>query len=361
MARLGLSAIVAAAAASSASARRNQQRMFILFILPIVVITVIGLAMGGYSDPSFVIGVLDRADTEVSRTFIADLASQAHLRIRSYTDQEKMRIAVFRGRLNGGLIIPPDWHGQDDLEVYLSQASVGSPIIRATIDAELSHRNRSAAPSDVTTRFPGGGHASPPRLGFPYTAPANVVLFVMIHGFVASLAIIQLRRSGLAKRLLATPRRTWELFAMLAIGPLQVMIIQAAFLIGSTWLAFGVRWGDPLGVLLVTAALVSLGVSLVFCMGTVFRTPEQATALGPWLGVVLGMLGGCMWPLEVVPPFMKTLSHFSPAAWAMDAYLALIFDHASVRNILPEVAVLLLFAATLALVGFLRLRPQFSR
>ena len=58
---------------------------------------------------------------------------------------------------------------------------------------------------------------------------------------------------------------------------------------------------------------------------------------------------------------MKTLSHFSPAAWAMDAYLALIFDHASVRTILPEVSVLLLFAATLAFIGALRLRPQFSR
>ncbi|MBI3799277.1 MAG: ABC transporter permease [Deltaproteobacteria bacterium] len=361
MARLGLSAIVAAAAASGASARRNRQRMFILFLLPIVVITVIGLAMGGYSDPSFVIGVLDRADTDVSHTFLADLAARAPLRIRSYADQETMRIAVFRGRLNGGILIPPGWRGTDDLEVYLSQASVGAPIIRATIDAALSRRDRGAAPFDITTRFPGGGLAGAPRLGFRYTAPANVVLFIMIHGFVASLAIIQLRRSGLAKRLLATPRRTWELFAMLAIGPLQVMSIQAAFLIGSTWLAFGIPWGDSLGVLLVTAALICFGVSLVFCMGTVFRTPEQATSLGPWLGTVLGMLGGCMWPLEIVPPVMKTLSHFSPAAWAMDAYLALIFDHASVRNILPAVAVLLLFAVTLALVGIVRLRPQFSR
>jgi len=280
MAGFRLSAIVAAAAASGASARRNRQRMFILFLLPIVVITVIGLAMGGYSDPSFVIGVLDRADTEVSRTFVADLAAQASLRLRSYTDQEKMRVAVFRGRLNAGLIIPPGWHGTDNLEVYLSQASVGSPILRATLDAVLSHRKHGAVPSDVTVRFPSGGHASPPRLGFRYTAPANVVLFIMIHGFVASLAIIQLRGSGLAKRLLATPRRTWELFAMLAIGPLQVMIIQAAFLIISTRLAFGIPWGNPLGVLLVTAALICFGVSLVFCMGTVFRTPEQATSLG---------------------------------------------------------------------------------
>jgi ABC-2 type transport system permease protein len=272
-----------------------------------------------------------------------------------------MRIAVFRGRLNGGILIPPGWRGTDDLEVYLSQASAGSPIIRAAIDAQLSRMARSIPPFDVAIRFPGGGRAGPLRLGFQYTAPANVVLFIMIHGFIASFGIIQLRRSGLAKRLLATPRHSWELFVMLAIGPLQVMIVQATFLIVSTWLAFGVSWGDPLGVILVTAALIGFGVSLVFCMGTVFRTPEQAASLGPWIGVVLGMLGGCMWTREVVPPILKTLGYCSPAAWAMDAYLALIFDRVSARFILPEVTVLLLFATTLALIGLLRLRPQFSR
>jgi ABC-2 type transport system permease protein len=331
-----------------------------MFLLPIVMITVIGIAMGGYSDPSFVIGVLDRADTEASRTLTASFAAQAHLRIRRYTSQEQMRIAVFRGRLNGGILIPPGWHGTGDLEVYLSQASVGSPIIRAEIDAELSRMARGVPPLAVAIRLPGGGREGPPRVGFQYTAPANVVLFIMIHGFVAAFGIIQLRRSGLSKRLLATPRRTWELFAMLAIGPLQVMIVQAAFLIVSTWLAFGVPWGDPLGVLLATAVLVGFGVSLVLCMGTVFRTPEQAISLGPWIGVVLGMLGGCMWPREVVPSLMKTLSYGSPAAWAMDAYLALIFDRVSARLILPEVTILLLFAAALAIVGLLRLRRQFS-
>jgi ABC-2 type transport system permease protein len=361
MTALRLNILVAAAAANGASTRRNRQRLFVMFLLPIVMITVIGIAMGGYSDSSFVIGVLDRADTEASRTLTAGVAAQAHLRIRRYSDQEQMRIAVFRGRLNGGILIPPGWHGTGDLEVYLSQASVGSPIIRAAIDAELSRMARGVPLFAVAIRLPGGGREGPPRVGFQYTAPANVVLFIMIHGFVAAFGIIQLRRSGLSKRLLATPRRTWELFAMLAIGPLQVMIVQAAFLIVSTWLAFGVPWGDPLGVLLATAMLVGFGVSLVLCMGTVFRTPEQAISLGPWIGVVLGMLGGCMWPREVVPPLMKTLGYGSPAAWAMDAYLALIFDRVSARLILPEVTVLLLFAVALTIVGLLRLRRQFSR
>jgi tRNA A37 threonylcarbamoyladenosine biosynthesis protein TsaE len=48
--------------------------------------------------------------------------------------QEKMHIAVFRGRLNAGVIVPSGWRGVGDLDVYLSRASSGSPVIQAAID-----------------------------------------------------------------------------------------------------------------------------------------------------------------------------------------------------------------------------------
>ena len=148
---------------------------------------------------------------------------------------------------------------------------------------------------------------------------------------------------------------------MLTVGPFQQMLAQALFLIFSARWFFGVHWGDSIGVLLLTTALICFGVSLVFLMGTIFRSPEQPTSLGPWIGVFLGMLGGCMWPLDVVPPFMKTLAYLSPAAWAMNGYLALIFSHASAVAILPDVAAMLLFAVAFSAIGILRLRPQLSR
>jgi len=198
-------------------------------------------------------------------------------------------------------------------------------------------------------------------VGFAYTAPANLILFVMINGFVSALTILQLRENGISRRLLAAPRRTWELFAMLAVAPAQQMIAQALFLILAARLFFGVHWGDTLGLVLITAAVTSLGVAIVLLMGTVFKTGQQATSLGLWIGVAIGMLGGCSWPLEVVPPFMKTLAHLSPASWAMDAYLELIFDHATVSEIAPDAAIVFAFAVVIAMAGIIRLRPQLSR
>ena len=220
-----------------------------------------------------------------------------------------MRLAVFRGRLDAGVVIPPQWHGANDLQVYLAPASVGGRVLEATIDADLSRLARGTKPLEVAVVYPGGGRGGALPLGFQYTAPANLVLFVIINGLVSALSIIELRRSGLSQRLLATPARRWELFAMLTVGPFQQMVAQAVFLILLTRLFFGVHWGDPLGVLMVTAAVICLGVSLVLLMGTVFRTPQQPVSLGPWIGVFLGMLGGTSWPLEVVPPFMRTVGH----------------------------------------------------
>jgi ABC-2 type transport system permease protein len=354
-------AIFGAAAVSGAGVRRDRRRLAVLFLMPTLVMAVVGFAMGGYSSASFEVGILDRANTSESRALATALLSNEHFQIRDYSNEERLELAVFRGRMNAGILIPPGWHGDQNLDVYLATASAGAGVIRAGINAELSRMARGGQPLDVPIRYPAGGRAGLPRLGFAYTAPANLVLFVMINGFVSALSILRLRESGISRRLLAAPRQTWELLAMIAIGPAQQMIVQAVFMILAARLFFGVHWGDTLGLVLTTAAVTSLGVAIVTLMGTVFRTQQQAVSLGPWIAVSFGMLGGCMWPLEVVPPLMKTLARLSPASWAMDAYLGLIFDHATFSEIAPDIAMVFTFAAVIATAGILRLRPQLSR
>ena len=162
--RTGLNILAAASAANGASTGRDQRRLGVLFLMPVAIMAIIGIAMGGYSEPSLVVGVLDRAGTGASRDLISAIAANQHMRIHSYTDQEKMRIAVFRGRLNAGVIIPSGWSGAGDLDVYLSQASSGSPVIRAAIDADLSRlANRAkpfAIPGSISRRRRGGKPAA---------------------------------------------------------------------------------------------------------------------------------------------------------------------------------------------------------
>ena len=52
----------------------------------------------------------------------------------------------------------------------------------------------------------------------------------------------------------------------------------------------------------------------------------------------MSALGGCWWPLEIVPDTFKTLAHLVPAGWAMDAFHRLISFGGSTADIITPPA-----------------------
>jgi ABC-2 type transport system permease protein len=357
-----LATIVAASASGAASARRSGRIAVGLFLVPVVVMGVVGFAMRGYVEPVFTVGFLDDSGAGSEAAALrAALDAEPTIRIRDYTDREAMRAAVYRGRLFAGVVVPPGWRGERDLELYASAASVGAIVVRAMADARLGRVLVPDARGDVPVRMHDERRESRPPIGFHYTAPSNLVLFLVINGIVSSTGLLMMRRQGITKRLLATPARTSEILLLMLVGPAQVMTVQALFLLGSAALAFDVPWGDPLGVALLTISLIAVGLSLCLFMAVVFRTPEQAFSLAPLIGIAAGMLGGCMWPLDGVPAWLRQAGHALPTAWAMDGYLALIFGHASARDVLPEVAVQLGMALVLFAIGVARVRAEMAR
>jgi len=117
-----------------------------------------------------------------------------------------------------------------------------------------------------------------------------------------------------------------------------------------------VSWGNPLAAAALIAmwALVGTGAGMV--SGTLFRTPEQATAIGPTIGIAFGMLGGCMWPLEIVPPSVRLLGHATPHAWAVDAWVTLLSRGGGLADIAGYLAILAGYAIALFALASLRLR-----
>jgi len=101
-------------------------------------------------------------------------------------------------------------------------------------------------------------------------------------------------------------------------------------------------------------AVAGAGANLV--TGTIANTPEQAISVGVPVGIALGMLGGTMWPLEGVGAAMRAVGHLFPHAWAMDAFVSLVFHHGHVGSISSDLLVLLLWAVGLAVIATVRLR-----
>jgi len=155
------------------------------------------------------------------------------------------------------------------------------------------------------------------------------------------------RRFGVFSRALAAPIRPRDLVLGEALCDLTLALGQALLIVGVGALLFGVSWGNPLAAtaLIGMWALVGTGAGMV--SGTLFRTPEQATAIGPAVGIAFGMLGGCMWPLEIVPRSVALVGHATPQAWAVDAWVTPLSRGGGLADIAGYLAILAGYAVVL--------------
>jgi ABC-type multidrug transport system permease subunit len=61
-----------------------------------------------------------------------------------------------------------------------------------------------------------------------------------------------------------------------------------------------------------------------------------------------------MFPLDLMPPFLRTISYLVPHSWALAGYQNLLVRGQGLEQVLPQVAVLLLFAALFFLIAIRR-------
>jgi ABC-2 type transport system permease protein len=116
-----------------------------------------------------------------------------------------------------------------------------------------------------------------------------------------------------------------------------------------------VHWGAPLAAAALVGVWALVGTGTGMLSGALFRTPEQASAIGPAIGITLGMVGGCMWPLSIVAPAMRTVGHAVPQSWAVDAWTTLVAGGGGLADIAGQLAVLGGFAVTLLTLASVRL------
>ncbi|MCA9982458.1 MAG: ABC transporter permease, partial [Anaerolineales bacterium] len=81
-----------------------------------------------------------------------------------------------------------------------------------------------------------------------------------------------------------------------------------------------------------------------------------ARNLSIMVGMTMGMLGGCWWPLELFPEWMRTAVHIFPTTWAMNGLMDLLIRNAGVADVALNTAVLLGYALVFGLIGVWRMR-----
>lgn len=189
------------------------------------------------------------------------------------------------------------------------------------------------------------------------SSAGQLVTWVFIPLLGASGLFVMERALGTLRRLMVTPTRK-STFLLGAIGgQFLVALVQMALLILFGIYVMKVPWGqDPAALAVVLVAFGLCGVALGTALGAFVKTESQASNLSIMLGMVMALLGGAWWPMEMFPAGMQQVVKVLPTTWAMSALTDITMRGQGLANILPETAVLLAFAAVFFVVGVWRFR-----
>jgi len=377
---------LALAAAELKRVTRDRTFLFFIIVLPILVILLVGLTTAGST--SIRVAVVPGPSTPMARQLVDDLQAGPGLTTRRYATRAKGVQALRRGEVEAVVVVPTTLDA--DLRsgrgtripvlvpgaIASSQAAVTavtSVVARhgAAVQAAAfatAHSGRSFEQNLATTR---SLQRETPALavrtevvnrksnflplGYNYSAPTMLVLFVFINAVAGGAAMIQTRRYGIFSRALAAPIRARDLVLGETLCYFTLALGQALLIVAVGAAMFGVTWGNPWAAAALVGiwALVGTGAGMV--SGTLFRTPEQASAIGPAVGIAFGMLGGCMWPLEIVPQSVRAIGHATPHAWAVDAWVDVLSRGAGLVDIAGYLAILAGYAVALFAIASLRL------
>jgi ABC-type multidrug transport system permease subunit len=180
---------------------------------------------------------------------------------------------------------------------------------------------------------------------FDQYVPGFGITFLLIGMMLGiALTLFDERDWGTLRRMRVSGAPLTGLLLGKLIARFIVGIVQMVLLFAVGWALFGITLGRyPLALLIPTVGISFASAALGLVIASISRAHDSVMPFGVTLSMAIAAIGGCWWPLDFEPGWMRVLARFVPTTWTMQS-----FNDLMIRN-QPPSATLWPLAATIGL------------
>ena len=345
--------------------RRDPRTLALLFIAPVLVMTLLGYVITE-KETELDLGLVQN-DQGVTTPFGGSVAlgpvleqvlEARGLSLTRLATEADLAACMTAGELKGGLVVPVDFtrdllagRGPGGLRLILegSDAVLSGDLARrfalAVQDlpgmaaAEIPTGSGLAAPRQPEVTYVYGG----PDLGaLSYFAPGYVGFFAFFFTFLlTSVSFLRERASGTMEKLLSSPVRRAEIVLGYLLGFGVFALVQSLIILLFAVYALGVKLAGSLGAaFVVEGALVAVAVVMGIFFSFYARNELQVIQFIPIVIIPQIVLSGFMTPLETMYQPLRWLAMAMPMTYANEALRAVMIRGWGLDTVVSELAVL---------------------
>jgi len=198
---------------------------------------------------------------------------------------------------------------------------------------------------------------------FDQNVPGFSVTFLLLGMLLGvSMGLLDERDWGTFERLRSLPVGlgsvlAGKLTARFAVGVAQMLLL---FAVGRV--AFGVSLGpQPWALLLPIAGIAFAGAAFGLVVAAIAPGRESVLPVGSAVVVSMAAMGGCWWPIDLEPRWMRRVALAFPTTWAMDAFNDLMIRRRSASIALLPSLVMAAYGALYLAAGLALFRWRLER
>ncbi len=164
------------------------------------------------------------------------------------------------------------------------------------------------------------------------------------------------RQEGTLTRLMTTPILPSQVLVGKMTGTYMIGLAQMTILIAASALLLGLRWGNPLAlvILLITAVAAATGWGML--LAALSRTPGQVSSIGMAMTLLFGLVGGSFFG-GTLTGVIGYIGMLTPNYWGQMGFNTLARG-GNLQDLLPVYAALLVMAAILLVISIFIFRRK---
>ncbi|SEB43521.1 ABC transporter permease [Paenibacillus sp. GP183] len=363
----------------------QRKGLFIYIVIPTFVISLI-IALAGQAPTRVVtIAYMNQDQGNLGKHLVQELSLRKDYILKEMSHADMLKEHVIKQQADAAFIIPANFSDSlykgnvPQVQMYQLSVSEASFTLKLHVDSIVGELNQtvsslqaaslqgavlqSAVEKTLAQMEKHQVKAAVTDLNL-YVNPGLSTIIGFMLMFMMSLInstvsiIMEDRKQMTMARIYTAPVRSFEIVMGNFMGSFLVGNLQILLILSITRYILQFDYHLPfVSQLVIMEFFLLASMGIASAVAGMVKNSSNITSLNTLIITPTCMLGGCFWPVSIMPDWMQKLSNFVPQKWAIDAIQRMSMGQ-GLMNVLLNLGVLALFAIILLGIGSVILRPE---